>query len=182
MQESGHIAGRLGELLRDHPMINDAEVMDGPDPAEFTVLVVPQGFQPGPAVRELVMRLAGSAGERARVALTPAIPRDGAGRLDIAQATVVASQPDLVLRFVPASTEAERSVADLVREVLTDVRVVSMTDSLTSLGCDSVSAVEIVVRIRERFGQDLDPHTVFGTGSLRELAALLGGDPARTVP
>jgi acyl carrier protein len=173
--------GQLVSRLRADPLVRDAELMPGDDDsADLTVFIVPQGFTAGHALRELVMRLAGPAGERAQVVLTFAIARDESGRLDLAEAAAAMSQPDMVLRFVPASTEAERSLAGLVRQVLADVAMVSMTDSLVTLGCDSVSAVELVAGIRDTFGVDIDPHDVFNAESLGELAARLA--PAAVGP
>jgi acyl carrier protein len=171
-------AGLVARLRAD-PLVRDAEVIPGDGPAQMTVLIVPQGFTPGHAFRDLVMRLAGPSPQ---VALTGEIPRDGAGTLDLDEASVVISQPGVVFRYVPPDTEAERALAGLVREVLTDVHSVSMTDNLITLGCDSVSAMEIVVRIRESYGTDLDPNEVFGVGSLRELAGLLADGRAGATP
>ena len=47
----------LADRLRAHAFVNDAEVMTGPNPGELTVFLVPQGFRPGPELRDIVLGL-----------------------------------------------------------------------------------------------------------------------------
>lgn len=183
MTEPGAVDPRhLRDLLRDDPLISDAEVVSGPPPLAATAVIAPQGFQPGHVLRDRVMALAGPAGQRIQVVLVLAVPRTGDGGLDPAEVRAATERPGTCYRYEPPATETERALVALVGEVLTDVQTVSVTDSLTALGGDSLTAVELILQIRERFGVDTDPQQVFDAESLRELAAVLAADASVKSP
>lgn len=163
---------RLAEQLREKPIINDAEVLAGPEPAELTALVVRQGYRPGPVFRDLVMRLAGEDRENIRVAIVPRIPRHADGTVDRAAASAVLGERALLLRFEPPATEIERRLADLVQQVLPQVGV-SMTDDLVSLGGDSLIAVELVELIAEQWGAQISGRDLFAAETIRDMAAVI---------
>ena len=169
----------LADRLRAHPFVNDAEVMTGPNPGEVTVFLAPQGFRPGPELRDIVLGLVDAPGPWVQVVVGWAVPRGPDGQLDREAALAALDQPGAVFRFEPPDTAGERMLASMVQAVLPDVRL-SMTDDLASLGGDSLTAVDLVVRIREGFGVEVDPQQVFDAESLRELAAALPvpGQPA----
>jgi acyl carrier protein len=164
--------GRLAALLRGDKLINDVAVMLDPEPSVITVLIVPQGYRPGHVLRQRVMRLAPEVGERLQVVLVFAIPRDPDGALDRDEALAATRRPGALYRYEPPATETERSIVELVREVLPGVQV-SITDSLAGLGGDSLATLELTGLINERFGVDIDPQRVFEAESLRDLAAIL---------
>jgi acyl carrier protein len=161
----------LAELLREQPLIGDAEVLR--DAGGITVLVVRRGYRPGPVVRDLVMGLAGEAGRGARVAIVSEIPRDGAGAVDEAAAWAAVRAASVLMRYEPPASEIERVLAGLVGELLPEVRV-SMTDDLAVLGGDSLFAVELVALIAERLGVEVDAQELFAAESVREMAAVVG--------
>lgn len=174
MTDTGSIDPReLADLLRADPLVNDAEVVPGVESATATAVIAPQGFHPGHVLRERVMSLAGPVGTHIAVVVVAAVPRTPDGVLDQQEVRTAAARPGACYRYEAPATEAERALVELVCEVLTDVQVASVTDSLTALGGDSLTAIELIVRIRERFGVDIDPQQVFGADSLRDLAAVL---------
>lgn len=166
--------------LRGDRLINDVEVLPGPDPSVITVLVVPQGYRPGHVLRERVMRLVPEVGDRIQVALVRAIPRDPDGRLRRAEAVELTERPGVLHRYEAPASAPERALVDLVGEVLPGVQV-SITDGFAALGGDSLATMELTALIHERLGIDVDPQLVFAAESLRELASALtteaGTDP-----
>jgi acyl carrier protein len=162
---------KLAEQLREKPIINDAEVLAGPEPADITALVVRQGYRPGPVFRDLVMRLAGEDRENIRVAIVARIPRHKDGTVDLAAAWAVL-ETALVLRFEPPATEIERRLAGLVQQVLPQVSV-SMTDDLVSLGGDSLIAVELVELIAEQWGAQISGRDLFAAETIRDMGTVI---------
>jgi acyl carrier protein len=73
--------------------------------------------------------------------------------------------------FTPPRTDAERTVAKLMRDVL-DVPHIGPHDDFFALGGTSMSAARIVVRLRETFGVDFALRDVFEHRTLGTLAAL----------
>lgn len=163
---------RLAESLRDDGLIHDAEVMIGPGPETVIAFVVPQGFQPGYTLRERVMGRAGAAGRHIQLMLLWEIPRGETGLFDHDAALAAARRLGFIYRFEPPAGEIEQTLVDLVQEVLPD-RQISMTDSFVALGGDSLTTVELVMRLRECFDVDVDPQRIFDAESLRDLAGLL---------
>lgn len=162
----------LAKILRDDRLVRDAEVFDGPGPATITALIVPQGYSSGPALRERALRLVNGTGGRLQVAKVQQIPRDDSGGLDQGQALAMMGLPGVLYRFEPPATDSERSLAQIVRQVLPDVRP-SMTDALTPLGVDSLAAVELLALINERMGVALDAQQLYSAETLRDLTAMI---------
>jgi acyl carrier protein len=156
------------ELLRADKMIADAEVMLGPDTA-ITAVISPQGLRPSAVLRHRVMRLAGGAGGRVQVLTIGRIPRRPDGALDAGE---VLARIGEVYRFEPPVTDDEVALAAIVGEVLPGVPI-SMTDSVGALGGDSVSTLELMTLIAERFGVEIPAQQVFAADSLRELTAIV---------
>jgi amino acid adenylation domain-containing protein len=72
---------------------------------------------------------------------------------------------------VPAS-EAETALAEIWREVL-ELREIGRYDDFFDLGGHSLAALQVLELVRERFGVDLPPDSIFDAPTLEELAALL---------
>jgi len=161
----------LARQLREKSIIRDAAVLDGPGPG-LTVMVVRQGYRPGPVFRDLVMRAAGERAEAILVAIVPQIPRDALGALDEPAAREVARERALILRYEPPASEVERCLAGLVRQVLPQ-SAVSMTDDLVSLGGDSLVAVELVELIGERWHIEISASDLFAAESIRDMATVI---------
>jgi acyl carrier protein len=162
----------LAGQLREKPIIRDAAVLDGPEPDGLTVMVVRQGYRPGPVFRDLVMRLAGERSGTIRVAIVPEIPRDAAGVVDQGAAHELLRQRSLILVYEPPACDSERRLAELVRQVLPQTSV-SMTDDLVSLGGDSLVAVELVALIHQQWGIEVGGSDLFAAESIRDMAAVI---------
>ena len=162
----------LARQLREKSIIRDAAVLDGPGPGGTTVMVVRQGYRPGPVFRDLVMRVAGARADTIVVAIVPQIPRDAGGALDEPAAREIVGERALILRYEPPASDVERCLAGLVRQVLPR-SAVSMTDDLVSLGGDSLVAVELVELIGERWRIEISASDLFAAESIRDMAAVI---------
>jgi acyl carrier protein len=155
-------------------LVRDAEVISGPGPAAVTVLIVPQGYSPGPLIRQRVMRLADGTGGPLQVAIMREIPRDEEGMVDQHKALAAMRLPGALHRFEPAVTDTERALTELICQLLPDAQV-SMTDTLVSLGADSLVTVELLELISQRMGVELDQRQLL-TGTVRDVSQHLDRD------
>jgi len=160
-----------GQLL-EKAIIRDAAVLDGPEPDGLTVMVVRQGYRPGPVFRDLVMRLAGERCGTIGVAIVPEIPRDAEGVVDQGAAREILRQRSLILHYEPPASDSERRLAELVRQVLPQTSV-SMTDDLVGLGGDSLVAVELVELVHRQWGIEVSGSDLFAAESIRDMAAVI---------
>jgi acyl carrier protein len=161
----------LTRLIRGNPLVMDAELVDGADGA-LIALIVPQGYVPGPVLRQHAMSSAGESASRVGVVVVRRIPRDHDGLLDRDRALVLAGQPGALHRYEPPGTGAERLLAELVGRLLPDAQV-SMSDGLAPLGGDSLIALELIALIEERTGVELDPQELYSAETMRDLAQRL---------
>ena len=74
------------------PHIRDAATLAVAGDAVVTVLLVRQGYRPGPVLRDLTMQAAESTGEDLRVAIVDAIPRRADGVVDEAAADALLAE------------------------------------------------------------------------------------------
>jgi len=168
-------APELGRKLRANRLVRDAEVFVDDD-GMITAVLAPQGPRPGPVLRQLVRELADAPDGQLRVAVLPAVPRSPDGTID---RTLALGSPDDIYLFERPATAAESALLGLVQQVLPGVAA-SVTDSLPTLGADSLVTIELTALIEEAFGTAVLPHEIFAAGSIRELAATLAdaaGDP-----
>ncbi len=104
-----------------------------------------------------------------------ALPRTPNGKLD--HAALPAPAPLDPGHGAPR-TETERWLADVWRELL-GVDRVGVGDGFFALGGNSLHATQLAARVREAFGVDLHPRTMFTDPVLEQLAARLDeADPA----
>ncbi|MCC6808083.1 MAG: amino acid adenylation domain-containing protein, partial [Deltaproteobacteria bacterium] len=80
---------------------------------------------------------------------------------------------------IPAG-ETQTKLAALWREVL-GVDTVESTDNFLALGGDSLTALRLVARLRDRFGIVITMRRLIGCPTLAEMAALLEGSQDRSV-
>jgi acyl carrier protein len=165
----------LTRLVQADRTVADAGAMTGPGPGEITVFVVPQGYRTGPVIRQRVLDLAGGhdPARPVQVAVVRQVPRDPGGGVDRETAGALIGRPGVLYPFEPPRDGTERTLVDLVRQVLPDVAI-SMTDALAPLGGDSLTAVELLALIQESFGVELDPQSLYAAETLRELAVCIG--------
>jgi acyl carrier protein len=156
----------LAALLAESS-VADAAVLPAEAGEPAAVLLVPQGFTPGPALRQLV-RASAPPGEALPVVLVAGLPW-AAGGLDRSAARDLVRTGRYVYRWSPATTSAERVVLAEVARLFPDVEV-SMTDSLADLGGDSLTAIQLSERLASRYGREIDPSDVFAAESLRDIA------------
>ena len=82
-------------------------------------------------------------------------------------------------RYVAPRTSTEAAIARIWQDVLGAARV-GVEDSFFDLGGDSLSAVQMVSRVREEFGVALALRRLFERPTVAELARLVGGEETST--
>lgn len=159
-------------LLRGHPAVADAAVYPAGD-GQPLVAVAPVGFLNGPEVREILRAVLAPAEVPARVAVLDELPRRPDGDLDAAELhRRVANLPGGVYQYEPAGDELEHQLVALWMELLGRPEV-GATDDFIDVGGDSMSGVELVNRVDELFGVQLDLDEVFQNTTVRGLAAAI---------
>jgi acyl carrier protein len=76
--------------------------------------------------------------------------------------------------YIPPRTEQERALADIWMELLL-VKRVSIDDNFFELGGHSLSVVQLIFRIREKFGVDISLRTLFERATIEEIVKLIDG-------
>ena len=109
----------------------------------------------------------------ARVAVLDELPRQSGGDLDAAELhRRVDNLPGGVYQFEPAGDELEERLVALWLELLGRPEV-GATDDFIDVGGDSMSGVELVNRVDELFGVQLELDEVFQNTTVRGLAAAI---------
>ncbi|WP_425578662.1 SDR family NAD(P)-dependent oxidoreductase [Streptomyces cremeus] len=90
------------------------------------------------------------------------------------QRTVTASPRNLVTPFVEPETDAQRVIAEMWAETLA-VDAIGIDDDFFDLNGNSLVAVQLVARIRERFSVDIAVASLFEARTVRGLAAEIEG-------
>ena len=75
----------------------------------------------------------------------------------------------------PPRDPDETLVAEVLGELL-GLSQVSSQASFFTLGCDSIRAVQAAARLGERFGRDVPVELLYEHPTVRELAAVIGGE------
>jgi acyl transferase domain-containing protein/acyl carrier protein len=86
------------------------------------------------------------------------------------------SRPELSQEFAEPTDETERSIAAIWQDLL-GVDRVGAHDNFFELGGHSLLGIQVMARIRERFGVDLPLRTVFETPTPAEFAQLIRAIP-----
>lgn len=121
-------------------------------------------FLSGPELRAVVARA--GVHPPSRVAVVPA---RSAGALDRVE-ELLADPAATVYDFVPPRDDVERILCAIWQETL-DIETVGVEDDLLDLGGDSVTVMEIALRVQQGTGVELDVADVFEAGTVRALAA-----------
>lgn len=165
-------AQSLVRLLRADHMVHDAEIMINPNSGVISALIVPQGFRPASELRQRAMLHAGAVPGRLQLVLLDAIPRRPDGSLDESAAAAAMKRSGTVHKYEAAATGMEKSILDIVAVVLPG-RDISITDSISALGGDSLATIEITTLISERLGIDIPAQDVYRADSFRDLSTAL---------
>jgi amino acid adenylation domain-containing protein len=169
--------GEIEHVLADHAGVGQCAVVvaSGPGGPRLDAYVVPA--QAGTTVPEGELRSHLMA--RLPLHMVPAtlttlaaLPLNTSGKLDIARLPAPAS-PHERERVAP-STPTQRELAAIWRELLslTD-GAVAADDSFFTLGGSSLQATQLISRIRDAFGVEIDPRQLFTHPLLSQLADLV---------
>src|SRR5262249_11946184 len=81
------------------------------------------------------------------------------------------------IAFVPPRDALEGALANLW-ETMLRVHPIGVHDNFFELGGDSLSALQVIVRVEESFGKGLPPRAVFESPTIAQLAAIMRQDQA----
>ena len=91
------------------------------------------------------------------------------------KAAAVPAMPKATTR--PTAAAAPAAIAEVWRDVL-GLAEVGPDDDFLALGGDSLIAVRVAARLRERLGCEISAEAIFRGGTVAGLAGLLGSAPA----
>jgi acyl-CoA synthetase (AMP-forming)/AMP-acid ligase II/acyl carrier protein len=83
------------------------------------------------------------------------------------------TRPELGMEYVAPESPTERNLARIWSEIL-GIEEVGIHDSFLELGGDSLSAVELILRVEQEFGSDLPLHRLFAGPTIAEIAEFIG--------
>jgi len=106
-------------------------------------------------------------------------PLDANGKVDRRRLPVPAAEP--AHRYVPPRTDAERTVARVMADVL-GVGRVGLEDDFFTLGGDSILAVQVLSRLHAELGTRLGVRELFDARNAGELARMLPDTAAADEP
>ncbi|UYP19938.1 amino acid adenylation domain-containing protein [Rhodococcus sp. Z13] len=160
-------------VLSSQPGVADTVVLARTDlgaVARLVAYVVPAGHGlDAETLRRAVGRVLPDYMVPSATVILDALPKLANGKIDRA----ALPRPELAPReFRAPSTPAEELLCTLAAEV-TGADRVGVDDDLLELGCDSISVMRILGGLRTA-GYTVDAESVFTSGSIGELAAMLG--------
>ncbi len=156
------------------PAVREAIVssVTGPDDVRLVAHILPEGSE-RPTARDLRRALA----EKLPSFMIPStfltvdgIPRNERGKIDREALRESAARAVPVrAEYTPPRTEREQALCEVVAEVLGLERV-GVHDDVFDLGLDSLSWIELVVAIDDRFGAKLAPEDLSAVPTVEALA------------
>ncbi|MFI9817650.1 non-ribosomal peptide synthetase [Saccharothrix variisporea] len=165
--------GEVEAVLRAHPAVADAVVTTwsaGPADVRLVAHVVLR--RPVPDLRpHLAARLPEYMIPAAVVEL-PALPRTGTGKIDRA-ALPEPTWTGAATEHVPPRDEVEAALAAIWREVLSLPGDVGVHDNFFALGGHSLTATQMLARVRTSLGADLPLAALFATPTIAGLRSAL---------
>ncbi|MGW5740791.1 amino acid adenylation domain-containing protein [Amycolatopsis sp. NPDC003861] len=174
--------GEVEAVLTAHPRLAHAAVVapqDAAAPRRLVAYVVPRGDHV-PTTSELRAHVQERLPDYmvpSTFVVLPALPLNPNGKVDrAALPSPDGARPELDATFVAPSTETERVLADVWRDVL-GVGDVGVHDDFFELGGDSILSIQVMVRAR-RAGLTITPKLMFANPSIAQLAAAVGATPA----
>ncbi|MEA2562152.1 MAG: hypothetical protein QOH06_3656 [Acidobacteriota bacterium] len=170
--------GEVEALLRRLPAVREAALTTWTDASGETAPVACLALTRERAVaaadlRQFLLRALPPHQVPAAFVILEALPRTADGRVDrAALARLEEGGPTVLASFAPPRDPVELQLVQIWEEVL-DVSSVGIHDDFFASGGHSLSAVQVMARIQERFGMDLPLATLFGSPTIEELAAEL---------
>ena len=180
---SGHRVepGEVEQTLGGHPDVSQAAVVAREDVAGHKRLIAYAALRKGSPAGEA--QLLAHLAERlpafmlpATILLLPELPLTDRGKLDRTALPAPARSPE----GGPAAGRPA-AVAELMAEVLT-LEEVGLDEDFFALGADSLLAIQLVGRLRDRFGGEIDVAAVFDAPTARQLARCLGSEAGSSRP
>jgi acyl-CoA synthetase (AMP-forming)/AMP-acid ligase II/thioesterase domain-containing protein len=179
----------IEEALCAHPAVLEAAVVGAPDPYLGEDIVAFVVCRPGVQVVQVQLQrycegIVGAFKTPALITILPALPRGAAGKVlkselaERAAAEARAFAPPAVaahappIERTPPRTATERAVAEEWAAILRS-EVPAVHDNYFACGGTSLHAVQILARLRDRFGVQLSLRLFFETPTVAEQAAII---------
>ena len=99
-----------------------------------------------------------------------ALPLTPVGKLDRAALPAPDQDAEATVEFVPAATDHERAISEVLLDLL-DTDRVGMRDNIFALGADSILVSRLVARVRSQAGLELRLADIFTGGTVSSMAA-----------
>ena len=164
--------GEIEAALRQLPGVQDAAVLlreDVPDIRRLVGYVVSAGVDAG-ALREKLLEHLPQYMVPTSLVRLEAFPLSPNGKVDRRRLPAPEAEGAQGAGFVPPRTPAEEIIAAVWSQVLKRPQV-GARDEFLSLGGDSLNAVQVLVRLREAFGREIELRTLFEHPTPEALAA-----------
>ncbi len=169
--------------LHEHPEIVEAAVFGIPHPSLGEVVAAALRVTPAFDLAALNVFTEARLGPKApkRVVVVEQLPRNALGKVlkrELRERHAVAGQR--AVSAAPA-TATERALAHFWEETLA-LDGVGRDDDFLALGGTSLSAMEVVARVRAELGRTISQRELFETTTLADLAARVDAAPEATAP
>ncbi len=180
--------GEIGQHLLQHQQVAAATVLaregETPSLAAFVVANDP-ALTPAHLRQHLLAALPGWM-VPAHIQLLTALPLTPNGKIDKKALLALPVAAVTATETVAARTPVEAEIAAIFAGVL-GISQIGVEDNFFALGGHSLSATQVVARLRRRFAPDLTLHTLFEHPTVAELAVVLGecaplNAPTLTIP
>ncbi|OLF16235.1 non-ribosomal peptide synthetase [Actinophytocola xanthii] len=172
--------GEVEAVLAADPEVTQVAVVDREDePGHRRLVAYVVGTVDTAAVRDRAARVLPAHMVPAAFVTLDRIPLTTNGKLD--RRALPAPSATGTDDHLEPRTDAERAVAAVFAEVL-GVERVGAEDNFFLLGGDSIIAIRVVSRLRDRLGVELSPLTLFTHSTVADLAAALGDRLAEPIP
>jgi hypothetical protein len=163
------------QLLLQHPAIADAALVchGDDDDRQLVAFVVPAtaGVTPEPgALRRFLGGAVVDAAIPARFEWIPRMPMTANSKLDRAALAAAASAPLERRSGAPARSATEREISGIWADVL-KCHEIGIDESFFDRGGHSLLAMQVVSRVRARFGVDLPLRTLFESPTIAAMAS-----------
>jgi myxalamid-type nonribosomal peptide synthetase MxaA len=175
----------LGEIevrLSQHPDVSEAVVMareDTPGDKRLVAYLTPRRVEGlTPSVEQLRVHMKAALPDYmvpSAFVVLERMPSTPSGKIDRRALPAPTLEAYTVQSYEAPQGETERQLADLWRELL-NVERVGRRDSFFDLGGHSMLAVKALFLINQRLGASLKVTDLYGSPTLRELAARVRGD------